>query len=122
VPLEYARVDLPIVAAQGETLRLTRGVGQHGIELLIADAGELRLQGRLLARQPLVAHEVEAEQHGACRGQKKYQRRQAVQCARSHAAAAETAPRLNQKNQADQRTHGGDDGNDHGRVRLRSGN
>jgi hypothetical protein len=83
--------------------------------LLFADAGELGLQRRLLLGQALVAQEAETQQSGARRGQKKYQRRQAVQSAGSKAPAAEAATGLKQKYQADQRTQGGDSGDDHGR-------
>ena len=69
-----ARVGFVKVSSVGFPEMIYRVVDQHDVELLFADAAELRFDRGLLAGQPLVAQQIEAQQRGARRRQKKYQR------------------------------------------------
>src|SRR5882757_9193334 len=64
-PLEHASVDLPLIAAQGETRGFAAGIGQYSIELTLAGTRELQLASGLFEAQALISMQVRGDQRGA---------------------------------------------------------
>jgi len=92
-PLEHVRVDLPFIAAQREISAFTGWHGKRAVELVVPDAGELQLAGRLLGGQLPIGAQVGRNQCGAHRDENQHQGGAAVHQSSGYAASAEASGR-----------------------------